>query len=459
MSKKNVTVNHINYPSVRAAAQAHGLAHGNVTRRLLNGWTVEQAFELEPAPRRKAPNAATLTTDKGVFNSIRDAALAYGVEEGTIAQRLRLGWSDRQAVGEEAPPRKRTGRGKKLVCEGREYPTVNDLADEYGVNRIRTRKRLASGWTPEEAVGVQEQPPRFRNQDGSVRDHAWTSRTVTSSGETVPSSALGKYTLYLLKDNKTGGEYVGITTGDIKSRLRGHWNLVNNGRQSKLYNRMRRALQEGRHKDFVIKILRDDARSFEELQEQEYQEIKKRNTIKSGYNTAEGGSLGTPKPIVVDGREFISQLAAAEQYGVDVYNFNQRIKKLGWTPEQAAGLDPGKVYGIGIELNGVMYKSVRQACEKLGRNYKTTIARINTHGWTVEQAFDLQAPPMPKKSSNSKRIVSSIGEFESIGDAAKLVGIKRATIANRLRTGWTHDEALGLVERRDPVQNSSSGEG
>ena len=299
MTKKSMTVDGVTYATVRAAAKAYGLAHGNVTRRLLHGWTVEQALEIAPPPKREAHNATRLRTDKGDFKSIRDASLAYGIEEATISQRLRLGWSDRQAVGEEAPPRKRTGRGKKIVCEGREYLTVNDLADAYGVNRIRTRKRLASGWTPEEAVGVQEKPPRFRNQDGSVRDHAWTSRTVTSSGETVPSSAIGKYTLYLLTDNKTGGEYVGITTGDIKSRLRGHWNLVKKGRQSKLYNRMRRALQEGRCEDFVIKVLRDDARSFEELQEQEYQEIKGRNTIKNGYNTAEGGSLGTPKPIVV----------------------------------------------------------------------------------------------------------------------------------------------------------------
>jgi hypothetical protein len=204
---------------------ANGQAHGNVTRRLLSGWTVEQAFELAPAPIRKAHNAAKIVTENGVFNSIRDAASAYGLEEGTISQRLRLGWSDRQAVGEEAPPRKRTGRGKQIVCEQIQYPTVNDLADAYAVNRIRTRKRLASGWTPEEAVGVKDQPPRFRNQDGSVRDHAWTSRTVTTSGEVVPVSAEGKYILYLLKDKKIGKEYVGITTGDIKSRLRGHWNL------------------------------------------------------------------------------------------------------------------------------------------------------------------------------------------------------------------------------------------
>lgn len=450
MVKNSVTVEGVDYPTVRAAAKVYGLAHGNVTRRLNTGWTIEQAFELEPSPQHKAHNAIKLVTDKGVFNSIRDAATAYGLLGSTISQRLRLGWSDKQAVGDAEPPRKRTGKGRVVVCENKEYPSVNEFADAYGVNRIRTRKRLDSGWTPEEAVDLKPSPPRFRNQDGSVRDHAWTAKAVTKHGETVPVSRSGKYTLYLLTDRKTGKEYVGITTGSIKSRLRGHWNLVNKGRQSKLYNRMRKALEEGRRDDFVIKTIRDDARSFEELQEQEYQEIKKRNTIEKGYNTAEGGSLGTPNPIVVDGKEFISQLAAAEYYGVDPYNFNQRINKLGWTPEQAAGLDPEKNYGIDVELDGKRYSSISQACNALGKNYKRVHTRLNKYGWTLEQAFDLNPAPKPKKSSNSIRIISSIGEFESVGDAAKATGVKQATIASRLRKGWTHDAALGLVKRKQP---------
>lgn len=452
MAKKSVTVEGVDYPTVRAAAKVYGLAHGNVTRRLLYGWTIEQAFEFEPPPQRKAPNATKLFTDKGVFSSIREAATAYGLLESTISQRLRLGWSDKQAVGDEPPPRKRSGRGKTVDCENKTYPSIDEFADAYAVNRVRTRKRLLGGWTPEEAVGLVPPPPRFRNQDGSVRDHAWTAKAVTKHGETVPVSRSGKYTLYLLTDRKTGKEYVGVTTGDIKTRLRGHWNLVNKGRQSKLYNRMRKALEEGRRDDFVIETLRDDARSFEELQEQEYQEIKRRNTIEDGYNTAEGGSLGTPKPIIVDGQEFISHLAAAEYYGVDPHNFNQRINKLGWTPEQAAELDQEKTYGIDVEVDGKQYSSISQACTALGKNYKRVHTRLNKYGWTIEQAFDLQPAPKPKKSSNSIRITSAVGEFESVGDAAKAVGVKQATVASRLRKGWTHDEALGLVKRNKNKQ-------
>ena len=451
MDRKSITVSEVSYPSIRAAAKAHGLSYGNVTRRLKTGWSIDQAFELTSPPKREGHGHKQLVTNRGIFNSIKEAAAAYGIKEGTLSQRLRLGWSDQQAVGEDTPPKKRGTRGVKVKCNQRSYDSLQDLADTFGVNRIRTRKRLASGWTPEEAVGLVEPPPRFRNQDGSVRDHAWTAKAVTSKGETVPVSAKGKYTLYLLTDTKTGKEYVGITTGDIKSRLRGHWNLARKGRQSKLYNRMRKALEEGRSGDFFIETLRDDARSFEELQEQEYQEIKKRNSIEEGYNTAEGGSLGTPTPIVVDGVEFISQLAAAEHFGIDPHNFYQRINKLGWTPEQASGLDPDKSYGIEVEIGGTKYPSLNQACVHLGKNYKRIHNRLAKHGWTLEQAFEIEARPKQKKPSNSVRIVSSIGEFESIGDAAKAVGLKAPTVTRRLKVGWTHDQALGLAappERR-----------
>ncbi len=227
---------------------------------------------------------------------------------------------------------------------------------------------------------------------------------------------------------------------------------------AKLYNRMRKALKDGRCDDFVIETLRDDARSFGELQEQEYQEIKKRNTIENGYNTAEGGSLGTPNPIVVDGKDFISQLAAAEHYGIDPLNFNQRINKLHWTPEQAAGLDPDKAYGISVEIEGQSFPSISKACVELGKNYKRVHGRISKYGWTLAQAFDLAPPPKRSKPQSGVKISCSIGEFVSITEAASAVGLKATTVIRRLKVGWTHDQALGLEPapaRKRSKQNKS----
>ena len=102
-----------------------------------------------------------------------------------------------------------------------------------------------------------------------------------------------------------------------------------------------------------------------------------------------------------------------------------------------------------VTVEGVDYPTVRAAAKVYGLAHGNVTRRL-LYGWTIEQAFDLEPPPKPKKSSNSIRIISSIGEFESVGDASKAVGVKHATITNRLRKGWTHDEALGLVKRSKP---------
>ena len=435
------------FSTLKELATEQQVHYGNLVRRVRTGWSLEQALDIEPTPKRTAHNARILETMKGNFTSIREASEAYGIKETTLAKRLRDGWSVGEAVGDIKKQIRRPNKGNTVICDGKSYDSVSALADAFNVNRIRTSKRLRRGWSPEQAVELQPAPPRFRNKDGSARDHAWTGKILTSTGETVPVSAMGSYSLYLIQDKKKKTEYVGITTGDIKGRLRGHWNMVQRGRHSKLYNAMRKAEAEGRKDDFEISLLRDDARSFEELQMQEQEEISKRDAINNGLNTAQGGSLGTPNPIIVDGEQFISQQAAAEYFGVDPHNFNQRMSKLGWTPEQAAGLDDSKVYGIEVNVGGVTYNSINSACAELGKSYKKVIARISDYNWSVEQAFDLAPPPPPKKPGNSTQLSTSIGDFLSIADAERATGIKMATIANRLRNGWTPDQAVGAAPK------------
>ena len=193
---------------------------------------------------RIAHNAKEVITSDGKFQSVRQAAARYGLKEATVHKRLRDGWPPDEAVGiikHVRTPKK----GKPVRCQGVCYSTMKEFADVFGANRVRTRKRLRSGWTPEQAVGLEPPPPRFRSQGGAVRDHAWTSKQVTIDGKVVPKTKVGFYRLYLLRDEKTGQEYVGITTNNLKARLRGHWTMVGRGRHSKLYNRMRKAKEEG----------------------------------------------------------------------------------------------------------------------------------------------------------------------------------------------------------------------
>ena len=174
MSSKEIEVQGKSFSSIKEAAKYFGVCYGNVTVRLRTGWTLEQAFELEQRPKRVSHNATQIETKKGIFSSIKAASEAYGITERTLAKRLRDGWSIDEAVGDQVRKPRRTGRGEKVTCRGVVYESIWALADAFNVNRVRTRKRIKSGWTPEQSVDLEPSPPRFRNQDGSARDHAWT---------------------------------------------------------------------------------------------------------------------------------------------------------------------------------------------------------------------------------------------------------------------------------------------
>ena len=385
------------WPNLKALAEHIGAHYGNAQRRYRDGWTIEQALGLEPPPKRKANNAITIMSSIGTFESCREASQATGIKEATIVARLANGWTADEALG--ATKKRRRTTGKIVECEGVTFKSIFALADRYDVNRIRTRKRIASGWTPEQAVGVEPSPPRYRNQEGSARDHAWTRKTVLNDGAILPETDVGHYRLYVIRNQVNGMAYIGITTNDLKGRMRGHWNLVRKGRQSKLYNAMRKAEREGRKKDFVIELVRNDARDFQELQEQEVAEIAKRGTIERGYNTAAGGSIGTSEPITIDGTTFPSRQAAAINYGIDPGVFNLRIARLEWSPEEAAGLVLRKKYGArkSVEVRGETFPSLRAAANHFGASPQLVHQRCTKQGWTLEQALNLEPAPIRSK--------------------------------------------------------------
>ncbi len=447
------------FASLKDLAARFDAHYGNLVRRLNAGWSTSQALGLSRAPGRNAHNAVNLDTSIGKFSSARDAARATGIKEATIVARLARGWSPDQAVGAQSPPKRNPKIGRSVVCEGRKFQSVSSFADFYRQNRIRTRKRLDSGWSPEQAVGLEPRPPRYRDQSGAARDHAWTDKQVLEDGSILPRTEQGHYRLYLIRDARSAKEYVGITTSGLKDRLRGHWRSVKTGRRSKIHNAMRKALAEGRRKEFKIELLRNDARDFRELQLQEIQAIKERDTIGRGFNTSEGGSIGTSKPTVVDGKLFPSRQAAAEHFGVPAYKFNLRLSRLGYSPEEAAGLVERKGAWLEVVVRGKRYSSFAKVADHFGIPHKTAYARFRVYGWSLEQALGLRPPPFKRPPINSKVLNTSIGKFYSISEAARRTGLKSGTIASRLRAGWTHDEAVGATPPRANSQRNGSAHG
>ena len=191
VKSKNIVFRSKTYRSLKKLASEYEANYPNLARRYRLGWTLEQALGLALPPDRKAHNATQLLSSSGSFSSIRDASKKLRINEQTIAARLRAGWSVDEAIGLALPSERKPRSGVTVLCAGEEFPSVSALARHYKKNDIRTRKRLNSGGSPEQAVDLTPAPPRYREQSGAARDHAWTGKTISEEGHTVPSTVSG----------------------------------------------------------------------------------------------------------------------------------------------------------------------------------------------------------------------------------------------------------------------------
>ena len=429
----------IAYPTLTSAADAYGVSIKKVSRRIKSGWSIEQTFDLEPPPKRRSPTSKILIVGSKKFSSIKQASEFYKVSPTNVRARLKLGWSLEEAL--EIVPRlkeqKPMSHYKHVSCDGKEFSSIGKLADFYGLPYKLVYKRFRLNWTAELAVGLENPPERYRNEDGSKRKQSWVKPAVIIDGNAYPDSATGSYYLYVIENSINDKKYIGITTNSLPTRFNGHKAAATSGegKDRSLYNAMRKY---GIDK-FSIRLLRSDASSIQELLDQEVQAIKEHDTLLNGYNTSYGGTLGTSKSIEVNGEMFASFGQAADFYGIDAATFNQRISKLGWTPEQAAELVERPKFGRRNKTYSLIHKGIphqfssqAQAARFFGLNASTVNLRLK-NGWTLEQALELDVPPDGVKPINRNGYVLEGKEFRNLTEVAKAYDVSSSALARYIR--------------------------
>lgn len=423
------------YESLLDAAAHYKLHPSTLARRLRYGWTNEQAVGLEEKPTRIG--SAKKVVYKGVtYPNLKHLAEAFGKNAEMLRRKIRDGQTVDEALTERVEKRI-SANAKSIQFNGKSYPSIQSLVDKYQIKASVFNRRIKRGWTMEQALDVVDAPPRFRNFEGHARDTKWKNERSTATGvEPVPDAE--GYKLYLICNKKSPKQYVGITIGSLASRLKQHFSAARRGRKGALQN----AINFYGEENFTIELISNNARSFEELQELEINEIAKRDCIKNGYNSAYGGSLGTSKQITVDGRTFPSFAQAAEHYGVDVAVFSLRITRLKWTPEEAVGLIERNWSGKSksIKVDEIEFESIRQAAVHFGKKVALVYARVEM-GWTPKQALDLESPPQTVKFTG-KEIYAFGKTYKSITAAAKDLGISKEPFRLRMQKGLTAEEAF-----------------
>jgi hypothetical protein len=311
-------------------------------------------------------------------------------------------------------------RLKAVTVAGRDYRTMTKAARAHGIKPALFIERINHGWTPDQAAEVEDRPrvPNpwlFANVEGEIHK---------------PGALAGDYKLYQIRNLTNGKLYVGMTVSSLAERFTAHLKDAKRKRKQPS-NGLSRALREEGAGNFEISLLRNDARSYTMLQEQEVETIRAWNTTDPnvGYNIAAGGSsgCGNQRRVTVAGITYASLGAVADHFAGDPNTIRSRLNK-GWTPEQAVGLDhPPRMPTRPVTIGEITYPSIRAAAAAFGEDQRNVAARLQ-RGATPEQAVGLD--PLAIRTRHS---VDAFGQrWNSLGECATAHGVNRKSVKLRM---------------------------
>lgn len=417
------------FESLLQASSVLGVPYLIAYKRLDRKWTPEQAFGIEPPPKRESPAAKqVIVTVNGTtlrWPSQDQAAKANGLTGSAVKDRLRRGWTLPQALGLEdsgRPPHKIavtvTDNGITTTFE-----SITEAAKAYRLSVDLVNARLNTlHWSIEEALGI------------------------------VPRPGYGDLCyglIYVITHTESGRQYVGQTK---EKTVGDRWelHLLEAYKDSKKTVRpIIKAIQTYGPHAFTYTRL-DDARSHAELNEKEVLWIDRLKTlIPNGFNATRGGQgLESGKSVEVGGVRFKTMTAAAEQHGVPLSSASRWLKK--GTPEQAFGLAPkpkrkssrGNPLDFTHDGHGYHYPSLKAAADAHDVS-ESNLQRRLKDGWSILEALELVPRPGAQQNKPVRvRLSGKTVTYPSRGAAARSHGLSVQTLLERLRRGWSMRRAL-----------------
>lgn len=152
-----IRVAEIEFPTITAACVHFGLALEVVSARLnRTDWSFDQIFELEPPPARHGPNAVPVTVGDQEFPSLNAACktVAPHLKPDTIKARIHpKGWTIEQAFEMEPPPNNKGGPRNEVTAFGKVFRSISEAARHFGIHQDTVSWRVKKlGWTLEKAL-------------------------------------------------------------------------------------------------------------------------------------------------------------------------------------------------------------------------------------------------------------------------------------------------------------------
>jgi hypothetical protein len=496
------------FAALSHASKAFDVDDKLVSNRLKQGWSLEEALGLQRRPARSSLQGKPVTVSFGgkaqTYASVSQAARAHGLPPRVVLSRVqRLGWSLEQSLGLADPPEKKLPSNAKRVevlhnGQRLRFRSITEAAKAFGLSRAIVHKRWkVFGWPLAEALEIvphdrnfvgRSQPVAFTHNgkrytyksiSEAAEAHGITPGTVLSRLERWGGNirqALGLIAppahkkscygfIYLITHRTSGRRYVGQTLLPIQRRWEEHVRSSENANPSGPH--LRCAIRKNGKRQFTIEEL-DQTSSFHDANVKERKWIETLGTLHpAGFNmTKGGGGINLGRPIVVKSVRYPSIADAARAYNLSALKVASRLREFGWSTDQAFGLQPppprdGAPQVITLTIDGRCHKypSIKAAAHELNKDYGLVRSRIKACGWSVQQAFDLEPPPV-REATKLRRVEFILNgqqfRYASVKEAAAAHGVPRPIVDARLnRLGWSFAQALGVAPPPTVKPNNS----
>ena len=353
------------------------------------------------------PQVVPITLDGRIFDSPAVAARHYDVDLKLVRSRMsKPNWTIRQAYGIDEPP---VLHSQTIRIQGVEYSSIAKAARSFGIDNRLVWKRLTNGWSEDQAVGLEPGP-------GSVEING-------KSYDSLNDAARAH----------------GLTGQHIRSRRRLKWG------QEQVWGLApppRSIVLDGKDYPNLISL----ADSFNISRDMLRSRLRKR-----GWSLRQGLDLDDPPgSIRYKGELYKSKSELARVCSIRPSTFSFRLRQ-GWSIAQATGDEtpPAQIHtGKRVEFDhaGLRYvfPSLSAASRHFGLNEGSTKSRV-TMGWSWSETFELEDRKRPAQVGNESTVQGVY--YANSTELALAYGLAPRLVENRMRTGWTAEEAVGLMER------------
>ena len=175
------------YSSQQEMCEHYGIAYRTFRHRIINGISLKDALAIPTGNIRDGKISKPIKDHKGkIYDSKRQMCQTYGISVHTYDNRIKLGWSVKQALTNPS----HVSKDAKPVYDhkGNKYLSVADMCAEYDINPTTFQQRIQKGILLEQALT--SPPKRQKPKQITYKGVTYSSPTALAHEINIPSMTL-----------------------------------------------------------------------------------------------------------------------------------------------------------------------------------------------------------------------------------------------------------------------------